>query len=163
MEEITDDAIHVHQLQASIKKISVSKEIEESCEVIADKDMVQLVLRNLISNAIKFTPEKGRIVISLKKEGAYCRVSVSDTGIGMDQETLKKIQENNYYSTSGTAKESGTGLGLMLSKDFLTRNGSSLHIESEIGTGSIFYFMLPMVLNWTNNFGNFVYFFALSY
>jgi two-component system sensor histidine kinase/response regulator len=106
--------------------------------------MVTLVLRNLLSNAIKFTPEKGKIVIGLKNESPYCRVSIADNGIGMDQEALKRIQENNYYSTHGTAKESGTGLGLMLSKDFLARNGGSLMIESESGKGSVFSFTLPL-------------------
>ena len=63
----------------------------------------------------------------------------------MDQEALKKIQENNYYSTNGTAQESGTGLGLMLSKDFLSKNGGALLIESEPGKGSVFSFTLPLV------------------
>src|SRR5580704_9402455 len=147
MEEITDDAIHVHQLQATTKKISIKREMEESLLVFADKDMVTLVLRNLLSNAIKFTPEQGAIIIRMKKESPYCRVSIIDNGIGMDHEALTRIQENNYYSTNGTAKESGTGLGLMLSKDFLSRNGGALLIESEPGKGSVFSFTVPLAGN----------------
>jgi len=144
MEEITDNVMHVHQLQASTKKITIKREMESSFTVFADKEMLTLVLRNLMSNAIKFTPEKGKIIIRLKRESSNCRVSIIDNGIGMDPETLKKIQENNYYSTGGTAQESGTGLGLMLCKDFLSKNGSILLIESEPGKGSSFSFTLPL-------------------
>jgi two-component system sensor histidine kinase/response regulator len=147
MEEIIEEAIRAHKLQASTKKISIKREMEGPFCVFADKDMVTLVLRNLLSNAIKFTPEKGKIIIRLKNESPYCRVYIIDNGIGMDQEALKRIQENNYYSTSGTAKESGTGLGLMLSKDFLSKNGGSLLIESETGKGSVFSFTLPLAEN----------------
>jgi two-component system sensor histidine kinase/response regulator len=147
MEEIVDEVVHVHQLQASTKKISIKHEMEESFFVFADKDMVTLVLRNLLSNAIKFTPDKGAIIIRMKKESPYCRISIIDNGIGMDHEALTRIQENNYYSTNGTAKESGTGLGLMLSKDFLSRNGGALLIESEPGKGSVFSFTIPLANN----------------
>ncbi len=144
MEEITEDALHVHQLQAATKKISIKRETEDSSSVYADRDMVKLVLRNLLSNAIKFTPEKGKIIIKLKTESSYCRVSVIDNGIGMDREALIKIQENSYYTTNGTAQESGTGLGLMLCRDFLSKNGGALLIESEPGKGSNFSFTLPL-------------------
>jgi two-component system, sensor histidine kinase and response regulator len=147
MAEITDQAIHVHQLQASTKEVSIKLEMEGAFIVYADRDMVNLVLRNLLSNAIKFTPEKGAIIIRLKNEFPHCRVAVIDNGVGMDSETLKKIQENSYYSTYGTAKEKGTGLGLMLSRDFLSKNGGELSIESEPGRGSIFSFTLPLAEN----------------
>ncbi len=147
MEDITDEAIHVHQLQASTKKIVIKREMEQRFRVFADKDMVTLVLRNLLSNAIKFTPEKGAIIIRLKNESPYCRVSVIDNGIGMDHEVLTRIQENIYYSTHGTAMESGTGLGLMLSRDFLSKNGGDLLIESQPGKGSVFSFTLPLAEN----------------
>lgn len=147
MIDITDEAIHVHQLQATTKKIVIKREMEESFKVFADKDMVTLVLRNLLSNAIKFTPEKGAIIIRLKNESPNCRVSIIDNGIGMDHEVLTRIQENTYYSTNGTAKESGTGLGLMLSRDFLLKNGGELLIESEPGKGSVFSFTLPLAEN----------------
>ncbi len=147
MEEIVDEAVHVHQLQAKTKKISIKRELDPSLQAFADRDMVTLVLRNLLSNAIKFTPEKGKIIIRVKTETPFCRVSIIDNGIGMDLDVLTKVQDNSYYTTHGTAKESGTGLGLMLSRDFLSKNGGSLLIESEAGKGSIFSFTLPLVEN----------------
>jgi signal transduction histidine kinase len=144
MEDITNETIHVHQLQATTKKISIIREMEDSLVVFADRDMVTLVLRNLLSNAIKFTPVNGKIIIRLKAESNFCRVSVIDNGIGMDRDVLARIKDNSYYSTNGTAKESGTGLGLMLCRDFLAKNGGSLLIESEPGKGSAFSFSLPM-------------------
>lgn len=147
MLEITDEAIHVHQLQAATKKVSITREMDKPSVVYADRDMVTLIIRNLLSNAIKYTPEKGKIIIRLNNEFPVCRISVIDNGIGIDSETLKKIQENMYYSTHGTAKETGTGLGLMLSKDFLSKNGGELTIESEPGRGSVFSFTLPLAEN----------------
>jgi two-component system, sensor histidine kinase and response regulator len=142
--EVTDEAIHIHQLQASTKKITIVPQVEGSARVLADRDMITLVFRNLLSNAIKYTPEKGSVIIRLIHEPPSCRVSVIDNGIGMDQDTLARIRENSYYSTNGTASESGTGLGLMLCRDFLTKNGGNLLIESEPGKGSIFSFTLPL-------------------
>jgi signal transduction histidine kinase len=145
MEDVTNETIHVHQLQSTTKKISIIREMEDSPVVFADRDMVTMVLRNLLSNAIKFTPENGKIIIRLKAESNFCRVSVIDNGIGMDRDALARIQDNSYYTTNGTAKESGTGLGLMLCRDFLSKNGGSLLIESEPGKGSSFSFTLPIV------------------
>jgi signal transduction histidine kinase len=143
--EVTDEAIHIHQLQAATKKITVIPQVEGSARVVADRDMITLVFRNLLSNAIKYTPERGSIIIRLIHEPPCCRVCVIDTGIGMDQDTLARIRENSYYSTDGTASESGTGLGLMLCRDFLAKNGGKLLIESEPGKGSVFSFTLPSV------------------
>ena len=144
MHQIAEEVINVQQLQASSKNISISCSIPKRSIAYADKDMIKLVLRNLVSNAIKFTPVNGKINIQLKPEEAFCRVSVKDNGIGMDEESIKCIYQNNYYTTNGTAKESGTGLGLMLCKDFITKNGGTLQIESKPGKGSIFSFVLPV-------------------
>jgi signal transduction histidine kinase len=142
--ELTDDSVHIHQLQASTKKITISQETGEDLRVFADRDMVTLVLRNLISNAIKFTPDGGTILIRTEKLDGLGRVSIIDNGIGIDAETLSRIQGNSYYSTNGTASESGTGLGLMLCRDFLSKNSGTLSIESEAGRGSTFSFTLPL-------------------
>ena len=143
MHMIAEEVINVQQLQASSKNISISCSIPKHSTAYADKDMIKLVLRNLVSNAIKFTPVNGKINIQLKPEEAFCRVSVKDNGIGMDEESIKCICQNNYYTTNGTAKESGTGLGLMLCKDFIIKNGGTLQIESKPGKGSVFSFVLP--------------------
>lgn len=143
MHTIAEEVINVQQLQASSKNISISCTIPKHSGAYADKDMVKLILRNLVSNAIKFTPVNGKISIQLKPEESFCRVSVKDNGVGMDEESINSICQNNYYSTNGTAKESGTGLGLMLCKEFIARNGGSLRIESKPGKGSVFSFVLP--------------------
>src|SRR5438270_16371 len=105
--------------------------------------MINLVIRNLVSNAIKFTPPQGSVTIGAHRKGPFVEVYVQDSGLGIPPENLKKINENNYYTTKGTASESGTGLGLMLCKEFLVKNGGKMHIESEPGKGSIFSFTLP--------------------
>lgn len=138
-----DEVAKLLRLQAEAKKIKIVLESEPSTCVFADKDMIDLVLRNFLSNAIKFTPTSGTISLGVRKEGGAVEVYVQDTGEGMTPEALRKINQNNYYSTKGTAGESGTGLGLLLCKEFLARNGGKMHIESEPGKGSIFSFTLP--------------------
>jgi len=131
------------QLQAKTKQIRVVLQMDENLCAFADKDMINLVLRNLLSNAIKYTPDKGVITLVVQKVPAGVEVKVKDTGKGMDAAAIEKINQNNYYTTKGTAGESGTGLGLMLCKEFLLRNGGTLHIESEPGKGSVLSFTLP--------------------
>ncbi len=81
--------------------------------------------------------------LALTELSSFVEIYVQDTGMGLSSEALKKIDENDFFTTKGTASESGTGLGLMLCKEFLTRNGGQMHIESEVGKGSIFSFTLP--------------------
>ena len=131
------------RLQAEAKKIYIEPRITTPVFVSADKDMINLVLRNLLSNAIKFTPEKGRISVGTNEMSSFVEIYVQDSGTGLSSEALEKINENDFYTTKGTASESGTGLGLMLCKEFLNRNGGQMHIESKVGEGSIFSFTLP--------------------
>jgi signal transduction histidine kinase len=102
-----------------------------------------LILRNLLSNAIKFTPNQGYIEIGVNEISSFVEIYVQDTGVGISKEAIQKISESNFYTTKGTSSESGTGLGLMLCKEFLQKNGGQMHIESELGKGSIFSFTLP--------------------
>jgi len=129
--------------QSETKRIKIESESKEGVFGFMDKDMLSLVLRNLISNAIKFTPEKGTIKIGVHENCTIVEVFVQDTGTGISPEALKKINSNDFYSTKGTANESGTGLGLKLCKEFMVRNGGQLYIESKPGKGSIFSFSLP--------------------
>jgi signal transduction histidine kinase len=117
--------------------------IKDDVFVCADKDMIQLVLRNLLSNAIKFTPEKGHIEIGFNDLGSFVEIYVHDSGVGISEEALNKIKQQIFYTTTGTSSETGTGLGLMLCNEFLTKNGSTLQIESKVGYGSLFSFTLP--------------------
>ncbi|MBD0296958.1 MAG: HAMP domain-containing histidine kinase [Flavisolibacter sp.] len=141
--KIIADVVQLMRLQAQAKKISIQSNADVPVFVYADKDMMHMVLRNLLSNAIKFTPEGGSVLIGVNEMSQFAEVFVQDSGTGINKEALRKINENNYYTTKGTSSESGTGLGLMLCKEFLAKNGGHMHIESEEGKGSIFSFTLP--------------------
>ena len=140
---IAREVLQLLRLQAEAKKIYIDSKIEHSIFVYADKDMVNLVLRNLLSNAIKFTPVEGFIVLDARELRSCIEISVHDTGMGITEEGLQRLMTHNYYSTRGTGGEAGTGLGLMLCKEFLSRNGGQMNIQSEPGKGSIFSFTLP--------------------
>ena len=143
MSVIIQEVINILHLQASFKQITIKNKIEKPCFVFADIDMIHMVSRNLLSNAIKFTPEKGQIQINSHINQVAVEISVQDSGIGIGEEAMKKINENNYFTTKGTSSEAGTGLGLMLCKEFLSKNGGNLHISSQPGKGSTFSFTLP--------------------
>ena len=138
-----EETLQLLHRQSETKRIKIESESKEDVFGFMDKDMLSLVLRNLISNAIKFTPEKGTIKIGVHENCTLVEVFVEDTGTGISPEALKKINSNDFYSTKGTANESGTGLGLKLCKEFMVRNGGQLYIESKPGKGSIFSFSLP--------------------
>jgi signal transduction histidine kinase len=140
---IAKEVLQLLRLQADAKKIYIDSKIEHPIFVYADKDMVNLVLRNLLSNAIKFTPAEGLIFLDARELRSCIEISVQDTGMGISREGLQRLMEHNYYSTRGTRGEAGTGLGLMLCKEFLSRNGGQMNIQSEQGKGSIFSFTLP--------------------
>jgi two-component system sensor histidine kinase/response regulator len=131
------------KLQADAKKIRVTLNADAYVVAFADRDMVNLILRNLLSNAIKYTPEGGSIEVGARSADSGTALFVRDTGMGIPSGALEKIQLNNFYTTKGTAGEAGTGLGLMLCKEFIIRNGGTLHIESLPGKGSTFTFTLP--------------------
>jgi signal transduction histidine kinase len=128
---------------AQSKKIDLSNLVEVLTQVSADIDHVKLILRNLLSNALKFTPQGGSVSIKADVEKNFVKVSVSDTGVGMTEEKLSKLFTSAVTSTKGTDEEKGTGLGLMLCKDFVEKNGGQIWAESQIGKGSTFYFTLP--------------------
>lgn len=128
---------------AARKSIEIIVNLSPSARVFADTSMISTIIRNIISNAIKFTEEGGKIVVSTKLRRNKLYVSVEDTGIGIDEERLQKlfsIDENS--STLGTQNEKGTGLGLILCKEFVEKHGSSIEVESAPGKGSKFSFEL---------------------
>jgi two-component system sensor histidine kinase/response regulator len=140
---LINDVCGVLRLQAESKKIKVTAIVKGRVVVYADRDMVHLVLRNLISNAIKFTPDQGNITIGASANGTMANISVQDSGVGMSEEVLQRLFKE-YYTSKGTANENGTGLGLMLCKEFLTKNGGQMQISSQEGKGSVFSFTLPL-------------------
>jgi signal transduction histidine kinase/Tfp pilus assembly protein PilF len=127
------------------KNISLVNLVEEDITAFADIDMINLVLRNLITNALKFTPEKGTVSILAGIQSNLCVVQVKDNGVGIDQAMLHRLfKQHEHPTTKGTANEKGTGLGLMLCKDFIERNNGTIWVESEKGNGSTFFFTLPL-------------------
>jgi signal transduction histidine kinase len=130
--------------QARNKKIAIETTHDAALVVSAHRHSVNTVVRNLISNAIKFTPENGCITLSMALKENEVVVSVADTGVGMPAEVLQKLfRIDTKHTTKGTADEKGTGLGLILCKDFVEKNGGRIWVESTVGKGSVFSFTLP--------------------
>lgn len=126
------------------KKITFSNEIEEGTFAFADSNTINLVIRNLVTNAIKFTNEGGHIQVSAEDKNKFWLVRIKDDGVGMKPEILKMLfDKTSPYSTRGTANEKGTGLGLILCKEFVEKNGGEISVSSEEGKGSIFSFTVP--------------------
>ncbi len=128
------------------KNILIKTVVECHHTIWADFNMINLVLRNLLSNAIKFTPNNGIVTIGCKSiSNTECEIYIKDTGIGISKENIKKLFKiDEYFSTAGTAGESGTGLGLIICKEFIEKNGGKLAIESELDKGTTFKFILPI-------------------
>lgn len=139
-----EKAIRLYNDTASKKSINIKIDADERLTAYGDENMVYTVLRNLISNAIKFTNKNGKIEIKVEEEGEFIRTTIADNGIGMSEEDmcrLFKLDINN--TTLGTHKESGTGLGLILSKELIEKNNGKILITSNPGEGSSFSFTLP--------------------
>lgn len=132
-----------HRMLLERKQILFHNLVNPQMHIYADKEMIRIVLRNLISNAIKFTPEKGMIEIKTEQTEAETIILVEDTGIGMSDETIQKVNAKQYYTTAGTSMEKGSGFGLMLCSDLINRHDGSLTIESMPGKGSRFVIKLP--------------------
>jgi signal transduction histidine kinase len=142
--DIVDEVMHLLHLQAEAKNINITKNVNGPVYAWADYDMINLVIRNLVSNAVKFTPPGGHICIGSCEQATFAELYVKDDGNGMSAKDVKKINTHEFFTTNGTAQEQGTGLGLMLCKEFLTKNDGCLRIESEPGKGSTFSFTLPL-------------------
>jgi len=126
------------------KEITINFECDTDCFVFADSNMTEAILRNLISNAIKFTPNFGSINILFNEYENDILIKVKDTGVGMDQTQISKLFKIDMtHSTVGTSGERGTGLGLLLSKELIEKQGGKIWIESVVNEGTTFYFTLP--------------------
>jgi signal transduction histidine kinase len=147
--EIAEEHIRLFQPIADNKKIELQNKLNETLKVSADIDMLRVILRNLLSNAIKFTVRGGVVKIEAMdyaENDDLVQIAVKDTGVGITDEVRDKIFNlTTYYSAEGTAHEKGTGLGLILAKDFVERNGGTIWLESTPDIGSIFYFTMPKV------------------
>jgi signal transduction histidine kinase len=126
------------------KEIKLINEVSPNTIGFADSNTINLVIRNLITNAIKFTNDKGEVRINALPQGNEWVVSVKDNGVGMATEVLRILfDKTSPYTTRGTANEKGTGLGLILCKEFVEKNGGKIWVESAEDYGSTFYFTLP--------------------
>ncbi len=144
LQEIVQENINVLNPIALEKDIALKNDIKETV-AFADRNMVQTVVRNLISNALKFTPIGGSAEISSRKIENMVQVTVADTGVGMSKEKAERVFAlNQSTSTTGTAGEKGTGLGLPLCKDMVERIGGCVWVESTPSEGSLFHFTLPI-------------------
>ncbi|WP_165963626.1 tetratricopeptide repeat-containing sensor histidine kinase [Hymenobacter radiodurans] len=144
LDEAVEETLSLLLSDAERKGIYLLNHVEEPCVVHADLNMIRLVLRNLVANAIKFTPAAGTVTVAAQPLGTMWEITVTDSGMGISTTDREKIfGQGGPHTTLGTAREKGTGLGLLLCKDFVERNGGKLSFESEVGQGSIFRFTLP--------------------
>lgn len=143
--ETLDEVITLYQGMADSKEINLKVEHESpDINLAASPEILRIVLRNLISNALKFSPAKGEVVIQSQLEASKCRVSVRDHGPGLKPEQQALMFSETMHSTVGSGNEKGTGLGLYLSGEFIRSEGGRIGVKSELGRGSEFWFTLPI-------------------
>jgi two-component system, sensor histidine kinase and response regulator len=143
--DIVKQNLDLFHLNSQQKQIELDSSVAEELSVYVDKNMIDTVVRNLVSNALKFTHAGGRIEISAEQDEDFVEVAVSDTGTGIPEEDLPRLFRIDVkYKNSGTAGEEGTGLGLILCKDLIEKHGGGIRVESEVGEGSVFRFTLPV-------------------
>jgi signal transduction histidine kinase len=141
---IVEENISLYEEIARKKNISLHNAISSPCNVFGDSYMITFVLRNLLNNAVKFTGNGGKIEITGLDKGELMEISVSDTGVGIAETVTGKLfRIDGGHTTPGTDGEKGSGLGLILCKDFLTANDGEIRVESQEGKGSTFIFTLP--------------------
>lgn len=152
--EVKPEKIDLFELIIENKSLLEEKAAKKQIEVIVetipgeyaliDRNMITTVIRNLLSNAIKFTPSGGKIVIQTRLSNGYYEVSVKDNGVGISNENLNQLfRIDSNLSTLGTDDEAGTGLGLIITKEFIDKNNGTINVLSEVGVGSNFTFKLP--------------------
>ncbi len=145
LETIVEENINLLSEIAKKKSIKIISELPENTLTWADSNQIDIVIRNLISNALKFTPENGMIKIEGYELSKHWQISIRDTGVGMDQETVDKLfDKNSNVTTYGTNNEKGTGLGLSLCKEMVEKNKGTIWVESTLRKGSTFFFTLPI-------------------
>ncbi len=142
---VINDITKITYEQANRKKITVQKELKCNMKIFADRNMIETVLRNIVTNAIKFTPNNGTISVSTEHAENFVIFKVKDNGIGMTNSELNNIFKlDSHMIKKGTNKESGSGLGLILCKEFVEKNGGQIWAESKANEGSTFYFTVPI-------------------
>ncbi|QTA79272.1 Two component system response regulator/histidine kinase [Desulfonema limicola] len=131
---------------AQDKDINLHSEVGKSNTAYADENMLMVVIQNLISNALKFTYKSGEVKVSMEIKGNFFEISISDTGIGISEENQQKLfRLDEHFTTYGTENEKGSGLGLLLCKEFIEKNKGKIWVNSKQGHGSVFIFSLPCI------------------
>jgi len=144
LNEFTSGIIYTLLGNAMNKNIELVNDVESETFVHADERMLNSVLQNLVSNAIKFTRQNGNVTVASKKVGRMVEITVKDTGIGINSDDLQKLfRIDIQHSTTGTANERGTGLGLILCKELVMKCGGDISVTSELNVGTTFKFTLP--------------------
>jgi signal transduction histidine kinase len=144
LRQIINSALITLKTQADAKHIRICFDIGREIRIFGDADMLTLVVPKLLSTAIKYTHEGGQITIECRSGDGFQEVTIADKGVGIAAENIKKLFRTDiHYVTSGTLKEIGTGLGLILCREFVERNGGLIQVESEVGKGSRFTFTVP--------------------
>ncbi len=142
---ITEETFSLYNSKAVQKEITLTNNINENSKAFVDQNMLKTIFRNLVSNALKFTDRGGAIEISENDEEGLKEISIRDTGIGIDPKDIKKLFKlDESFTTEGTEDEMGTGLGLILCKEFVEKHGGKIWVESKVGFGSKFIFTLPL-------------------
>jgi two-component system, sensor histidine kinase LadS len=143
LSELIKSTLTLLEFERRNKMIVVENTVEAKQEVYGDLNMLKSVLRNLMTNAIKFTPPGGKVKIHAELSGRFVTISVSDTGVGIPERNQSLIFSLDIVTTPGTGQERGTGLGLVLCKEFVERNGGRIWFETQEGKGTTFYFTIP--------------------
>lgn len=144
LQDIIQDSISFASYQADQKEIELKSSDCSNMRIYADDNMITSLLRNLISNSIKFTPEKGEIQIKAEANEGNIKISIKDTGVGMSDEIISKLfRIDSKVQTSGTKDEKGTGLGLLICKEFVDKHQGEIWVESQPGKGSEFFITFP--------------------
>ena len=144
LDDVVPGVVDIFKMIAEMKKINLQYiPAEEKLTVHADNDMIKTIIRNFLSNAVKFTPEGKGIEVSYKREGDFARISVRDHGVGIAADRVETIFHKGE-TTYGTGGEEGSGLGLQLCQDFAHKNGGDAYVESVEGEGSTFSFTVPL-------------------
>ncbi len=142
---IVEENIRLVKADAERKHIQFQQLIDPDVTVFGDENMIKAILRNLLSNAIKFSYEKGTIIIKSSTNNQFVEITVADNGVGISKETIDKLfRVDSTITTKGTAKEPGTGLGLIICKEFIEKHNGKIWVESVVGKGSEFKFALPL-------------------
>ena len=142
--EVVNSVIELLNENAHAKKIELINEVKNNLYVFADRNMINAVLRNLITNAVKFTNQGGKVTVKTLKKNEFVQITIQDTGIGISEDNIAKLfRIDVHHTTYGTNNEKGTGLGLILCKELVEKNKGKIWIESKLGKGSKFNFTIP--------------------